>query len=252
MKFLLFFFLINFFGKLYANEINIKNPKGGWRDSSSEKIIFSQKINYPYSSVSMQNEQPNNGRIEGEIYGDIENSKKPLKLIVNGNPMPLQVENSKFSRPYSFGNGSNNIEVRSDDGKISSKVQFYDVKKGGTQSRIRVILSWDSNGTDLDLHVIDPAGKHCYYSNRILSDGSALDIDVTTGYGPEIFASPGILKGPYLIYVNYYANHSDTGEITVASVSIITNEGTEDEKVETKRVPLRHPGELNFISSFIY
>lgn len=239
------------FGYAYADSIKITSPKGGWRDSSTKKNKFSQKVKYPDVGVNMPEDQPDSGKIEGEVLGNIKNNPKPLNLIVNGNAMPLKVKNGKFSRPYSFGNGANNVEIRSADGKTKSHVQFYDVKKGGTQSRIRIILSWDTDGTDLDLHVVNPNGDHCYYGNRRLSDGSALDVDVTTGYGPEIYASPGVQKGPYLIYVNYYGR-SSVKEITTVTVSIITNEGTADEKVEVRRIPMRHPGELTFVNSFVY
>ncbi|MAX65982.1 MAG: hypothetical protein CME66_03510 [Halobacteriovoraceae bacterium] len=238
-------------GYSYADSIKITSPKGGWRDSSTKKVKFSQKVQYPDVDISMPENQPDTGKIEGQILGSIKDSPKPLKLIVNGNAMPLKASNGKFSRPYSFGNGANNVEIRSSDGKTRSNVQFFDVKKGGTQSRIRIILSWDTDGTDLDLHVISPNGEHCYYRNRKLKDGSALDVDVTTGYGPEIFASPGVQKGPYLIYVNYYGRRNSK-IITTATVSVITNEGTVDEKVNVRRFPLRHPGELTFVHSFVY
>lgn len=251
MKLLILPLSLLFLGNAYGDSIKITSPKGGWRDSSTKKVKFSQEVNYPDVGVGMPEDQPDSGKIEGQILGSIANSPKPLKLIVNGNAMPLKANEGKFSRPYSFGNGANNVEVRSNDGKTLSKVQFYDVKKGGTQSRIRIILSWDSDGTDLDLHVVNPDGGHCYYGNRRLKDGSALDVDVTTGYGPEIYASPGAQKGPYLVYVNYYGRNSGN-EVTTVTVTMITNEGTVDEKVEVKRVPLRHPGELSYISSFIY
>jgi uncharacterized protein YfaP (DUF2135 family) len=251
MKILVLTFSVFLVGAAYADSIKITSPKGGWRDSSTKKVKFSQVVQYPDVGVSMPEDQPDSGKIEGEILGSIRNSPKPLKLIVNGNAMPLKTSGGKFSRPYSFGNGANNVEVRSANGKVRSRVQFYDVKRGGTQSRIRVILSWDTDGTDLDLHVVSPDGGHCYYGNRKLKDGSALDVDVTTGYGPEIYASPGAQKGPYLVYVNYYARRSNK-QITTVTVNIITNEGTIDEKVVVRRVPLRHPGELTFISSFIY
>lgn len=251
MKLICLFTLAIILSTAYANSIKVTSPKGGWRDSSTKKVKFSQKVSYPDVGINMPEDQPDTGKIEGEILGVIKNNPKPLTLIVNGNAMPLKASNGKFSRPFSFGNGANNVEIRTADGKTRSKVQFYDVKKGGTQSRIRIILSWDSDGTDLDLHVINPDGGHCYYGNRKLKDGSALDIDVTTGYGPEIYSSPGAQKGPYLVYVNYFGR-SSSKEITTVTVSIITNEGTIDEKVEVKRVPLRHPGELTFVNSFVY
>lgn len=245
-----FFYLLLTVGA-YGESIVIDNPKSGWRDSSKDKVMFMQEVNYPDARVSTQAGQPKSGVIEGRILGNINNNKKPLTLVVNGNPMPLKTSQGKFSRPYSFGRGSNSVEIINSDGSNRQRVQFYDNKVGGSPVRIRVILSWDSDGTDLDLHVISPDGAHCYYGNRLLADGSSLDVDVTTGYGPEIYASPGANKGPYLIYVNYYGR-STNDLITTVTTTIITNEGTPDEKVEVKRVPLRHPGEISYVGSFVY
>ena len=39
--------------------------------------------------------------------------------------------------------------------------------------------------------------------------------------------------------------------ITVAQVAVIENEGTPSEKQQTFRVPMRKPGELTLVSSFV-
>jgi uncharacterized protein YfaP (DUF2135 family) len=114
------------------------------------------------------------------------------------------------------------------------------------------VLSWDSDGTDVDLHVITPDGGHGFYGNRVLENGGALDVDVTTGYGPEIFSMPTILPGTYLVYVNYYGAYDSGEQLTSGRVTVITGEGTPDEKMETVTVPLRHPGDLVLVHSFAY
>jgi uncharacterized protein YfaP (DUF2135 family) len=245
----MFLVLALFTVSAFAEEILITSPKGGWRDTSGKKIKYSQEVHYPDVKVSTPEDQPDSGLIEGKILGADKGHKKPYTLVINGNAMPLKVEDGSFQRPYSFGTGANSLKIISPDGKAESKVQFYDVNKTGFPARIRVSLSWDVDQTDIDLHVVTPDGGHCYYGNRKLENGSALDVDVTTGYGPEIFSSPGSSKGTYLVYVNYYGRASDTDIIT-ATVNVIINEGTLDEKVETVRVPLRNPGELTFVHSF--
>ncbi len=67
-------------------------------------------------------------------------------------------------------------------------MQFFEAHAGRPQARLRVVLSWDSDGTDLDLHVVSPDGVHVFYGNRVGANGGALDVDVTTGFGPEIYA----------------------------------------------------------------
>ncbi|MFL6657139.1 MAG: YfaP family protein, partial [Massilia sp.] len=172
---------------------------------------------------------------------------------VNGIAMPLQInEDGSYGRPYAFGRGSNSVEVRAPDGKTRSRTQIYDSYAGKTQSRLRVVLSWDSPGTDLDLHVVAPDGGHAWYGERVMKNGGALDVDVTTGYGPEIFSSPAPAKGNYQVYVNYYGSGQNTGVLTIAQVAIITNENTPNEKQEVFRIPMRAAGELTLVKSFVY
>lgn len=231
--------------------IAIETPLSGWRNSQGERILYTQEVRYPASSVNTQDEQSEFATIKGRIASTVKQQDQPFKLIVNGIPMPLRVENGAFSRPYSFGAGSNSVEIRSPDGENVARVQFYEAYAEKNQPKIRIVLSWDSDGSDLDLHVLTPDGEHCYYGDRVLKNGGALDVDVTTGYGPEIFATPAPVKGSYQVYVNYYGSGSDQ-DLTVAQVSIITNENTPDEKKQSFSVPMRHPGELVLAHTFIY
>ena len=111
--------------------------------------------------------------------------------------------------------------------------------------------SWDTDNTDLDLHVVTPDGEHVYYGNRVLENGGALDVDVTTGYGPEIFASAAPQPGNYLVYVNYYGSGEGEESVTTAQVSVITDEGEADEQQQIFRVPLRKAGELTLVNQFV-
>jgi uncharacterized protein YfaP (DUF2135 family) len=232
-------------------QVNIELPRGGWRHSAEEPAGFEQPVNYPASSVNSSGK-----RAAALIRGDIGSHQKgrPASLIVNGSAMPLEVDEAgHFERPYAFGSGSNSVEVRSSDGKARQRVQFYDGYRGKPQARLRVLLSWDSPGTDLDLHVVAPDGDHVFYGNRIGKDGGALDVDVTTGYGPEIYGNPAPKNGVYHVYVNYYGSGGDRSqELTVAQVAIVTQEGTLSEKRQVVQVPMRRAGELTLIKSFNY
>lgn len=229
-------------------EVVLDTPVGGWRYSAGEAAGFRQQVNYPASSVNA-----NGHRTMALIKGHISGNKKPgpAKLVVNGVPMPLSIDESGgFERPYAFGAGSNSIEVRN--GKERRRVQFYDAYAGKPQARLRVVLSWDSDGTDLDLHVVSPDGQHVFYGDRVAPNGGALDVDVTTGFGPEIFASTAPPVGVYHVFVNYYGSGPDQQEVTVAQVAIVTQEGTLAEKRQVFQVPMRKPGELTLIKSFSY
>ena len=231
-------------------QVTIDAPKSGWRNSAGAQEEYTQEVNYPAASVNLQPGQAETAQIRGRIAGAVKG--KPATLVVNGVAMPMEVgENGSYARPYGFGSGSNSVEVRSPDGRSRARTQFVDSYQGKTQARLRVVLSWDSAGTDLDLHVVTPDGGHAWYGNRVLKDGGALDVDVTTGYGPEIFSSSAPVKGNYHVYVNYYGSGENTSVLTVARLSIITNEGTPREKMQSFQVPMRAAGELTLVKSFV-
>ena len=239
-------------------KVTIDSPRGGWRNSTGAREEYSQSVNYPASSVNMQAGQSETAQIRGRIAGVSKatgdaTKSRPGCLIVNGAAMPIALdETGHYARPYSFGRGSNSVEVRSPDGKSRARTQFYDSYGSKTQSRLRVVLSWDSAGTDLDLHVVAPDGGHAWYGNRVMPNGGALDVDVTTGYGPEIFSSAAPARGNYHVYVNYFGSGQDTSTITVAQVAIITNENTTSERQQVFQVPMRAAGELTLVKSFVY
>ncbi|HEX7640792.1 MAG TPA: DUF2135 domain-containing protein [Burkholderiaceae bacterium] len=234
-------------------QVSIDAPRGGWRNSEGEAAGFRQEVHYPASSVNAAG-QSEKALIKGRIEGaEKKEGRAPGKLVINGAAMPLSLDESgNFERPYSFGAGSNSVEVRSADGKSRRRVQFYDAYAGKPQARLRVVLMWDTDGTDLDLHVISPDGEHVWYGNRTSPNGGALDVDVTTGYGPEIYANPSPMTGVYHVYVNYYGNGPGREDVTTAQVAIITQEGTLSEKRQTVTVPMRKPGDLTLIKSFSY
>jgi len=241
----------------------LDTPVGGWRTGASEGEgeNFRQIVNYPASSVNTPVGQANTARITGQINATPK-SGEPGRLIVNGVSMPLKIDPAgRFDRPFSFPNGSNSVEVRSPDGQQRHRTQFLNASGGATPAKLRVLLAWDSDGTDLDLHLITPDGAHIWYGDRVAPKGAALDVDVTTGYGPEIFAMPAPIKGQYLVYVNYFGGgyrSDDEGQeeavqpLTTAQVTVITEEGTPDEKMETFLVPMRAVGELTLVKGFSY
>ncbi|WP_338758526.1 DUF2135 domain-containing protein [Massilia sp. METH4] len=232
-------------------QVTIESPKGGWRNSAGAREQYTQGVNYPANRVNLQPGQSETAQIRGRIAGA--HKGKPATLVVNGVAMPLEVqEDGTFGRPYGFGSGANSVEVRAPDGTARARSQFVDAYAGKTQARLRVVLSWDSPGTDIDLHVVTPDGGHAWYGSRVLRDGGALDVDVTTGYGPEIFSSATPPKGNYHVYVNYYGSGEERQALTVAQVAIITNENTPREKQQVFRVPLRAPGELTLVKSFVF
>jgi uncharacterized protein YfaP (DUF2135 family) len=246
-----------------ADSVKLDTPVGGWRSGApdGEGESFRQTVNYPASSVNTPAGQAKTARISGQIKATPKPTE-PGRLIVNGVSMPLKIDPAgRFDRPFSFPDGSNSVEVRSPDGQQRHRTQFLNSRGGATPAKLRVLLAWDSDGTDLDLHLITPDGAHIWYGERAVANGAALDVDVTTGYGPEIFAMPAPIKGQYLVYVNYFGGGYRSDEegqadavqpLTTAQVTVITEEGTPSEKMESFLVPMRAVGELTLVKSFSY
>jgi uncharacterized protein YfaP (DUF2135 family) len=232
----------------------LETPRGGWTAPPEQQPDFLQPVHYPAASVNTEGRAAA-GVIRGHIAGTpksrADGARQPARLVVDGVAMPLSIDDDgSFGRPWSFGAGAHGVEVRAPDGSVVRR-PFYVATSGRVAPRLRVVLSWDSDNTDLDLHVIAPDGSHVFYGNRVASNGGALDVDVTTGFGPEIFATPAPLVGAYHVYVNYYGAGERRDVITTAQVAIIQDEGTPREKQQVFRVPMRKPGELTHVRSFL-
>jgi len=99
---------------------------------------------------------------------------------------------------------------------------------------VRVVINWNMNSTDIDLHVIDPTGEECYFRHRETKIGGRISPDVTDGYGPEQFLLKRAAKGKYRVYVNYYGDRqvTDAGPSTVmAEIYTKYADKTEQRKV---------------------
>ena len=96
---------------------------------------------------------------------------------------------------------------------------------------LRIMMSWDTDETDVDLHVLEPDGEEAYYGHRRTSTGGFVSEDVTTGYGPEEYLRKEAPKGVYKILAHYYASHRQalTGA-AVVTATVYTGWGRKDEK----------------------
>lgn len=237
-----------------AHDPQIDTPYGGWRASDSTERDFVQSVHYPASNVNTEGRSAR-ALIAGRIGRDVAaspKSREPARLVVDGVALPLDVQpDGRFARPWSFGPGAHGVSVRGAGGGADKRVQFVEANPNRVAPKLRVVLSWDTDMTDLDLHVVSPDGQHVWYGERVVRNGGALDVDVTTGFGPEIYAHPSPPPGIYHVYVNYYGAGDQPDAITVAQVALVENEGTPREKQQVFRVPLRKPGELTLVRSFV-
>ncbi len=75
-----------------------------------------------------------------------------------------------------------------------------------TRPSLRFVLTWETDGNDVDFHIHDAAGGHAFYQSRALPSGGELYADVTTGYGPECFTIEGRPRAyPYRLQAHYFS-----------------------------------------------
>ena len=116
---------------------------------------------------------------------------------------------------------------------------------------IRVVLTWDTDNSDMDLWVTDPEEERCYYGHRQTYLGGIISQDVTGGYGPEEFMLKKAPKGDYKIEVNYYGNRSQKQLLPVSlRITFFTHYGTSQEKKQETTVRLSNQREVIEVGSF--
>lgn len=106
-------------------------------------------------------------------------------------------------------------------------------------SGFMVAISWNTDRTDVDLHVIEPSGEECFYNHRETRSGGSLTRDVTQGYGPELYVHPDPPKGKYKVTAHYFASDRlKTSVATKVKVTIYKNRGKQNETVSEKVITL--------------
>jgi hypothetical protein len=90
---------------------------------------------------------------------------------------------------------------------------------------LMVWLGWDTDKTDVDLHVKEPSGKEVSYQHK-RGTGSLLSKDFTRGYGPEVYIAKkdGATGGAYEVYAKYFSSHQDSASTGTTSAVVWTIE----------------------------
>ncbi len=109
---------------------------------------------------------------------------------------------------------------------------------GTSRADLVVAIQWNTEGNDIDLHVIEPSGEECFYSHPI-TDTGRLSQDVTQGYGPEIYVCEQADSGVYQVRLHYYAGDTNrTGLRTRVFATVYRNWGTPAVEVERLAINL--------------
>ncbi|MGA2255804.1 MAG: hypothetical protein ABSG53_14255 [Thermoguttaceae bacterium] len=104
---------------------------------------------------------------------------------------------------------------------------------------VAALIFWNTDGTDVDLHVIEPSGEECFYQHTQTASGGHISRDVTTGYGPELYLLPKAPAGNYRISAHYFAADNNRASTRTKVLALIYEGwGTKDEKVTVKALAL--------------
>lgn len=97
---------------------------------------------------------------------------------------------------------------------------------------VRILLTWDTDNTDMDLWVTEPGGEKCFYGHNRTVAGGRMSNDFTQGYGPEEYCLRRAPGGRFTIQANYFGSRDQrllTGGTTVQA-TVITDWGRPTEK----------------------
>ena len=170
-------------------------------------------------------------------------------LVINGTERPLQINSEgAFDAVFMASPGRNFVEVQAKgkNGEVAkASANFYAIVPN---LDLQVLLYWDTNGTDVDLHVNEPSGDECFYGNRQTPSGGMLDVDDVDGYGPEVYTLASAPRGDYEVSVQYFSDNGHPQSLAV--VDVILYPGTARESRVTFEKMLTKTGDRVSLGKF--
>lgn len=118
--------------------------------------------------------------------------------------------------------------------EIRRRAREHDVDLARTD-RLRVTMTWDTDGNDVDLHVVDPPGEHVYYGHKQAASGIELLQDITQGFGPEVVRTDRVVPGAYHVGVKYFA----AGPMGISRGILVVMEPVDGGDVRVRIEPFR-------------
>jgi len=168
-----------------------------------------------------------------------------LTLVVNGIPMSVAVQNGTFTQPQVLSPGTNSIRAFAEVGRTTIE-DTTSLFASVPSKDLRVTLTWDTTGTDVDLWLTGPDREKILYSHRQGAAGGTLDTDVTTGFGPETYTQARLTRGTYKVEAHAYRIERPTR----VEVTVVRYEGTPDEERRTFRGVLLKTNDVLSVGEF--
>ena len=113
-----------------------------------------------------------------------------------------------------------------------------------------ITILWNTDGTDVDLHVTEPTGEVCNYQNRQTKIGGQLTPDCTEGFGPEMYTLKKARDGKYAVQVKYFASDRNrAGTRTKVFATLYEGWGTEQERAVQKALVLEQNKQIHDVAT---
>jgi hypothetical protein len=171
------------------------------------------------------------GYYEIALMGEWDPRFGELKAIV-------ELDYLRFLRRVTTGKG-NASSTPSVSDYAKSRLATLARKVGIDRADVVVTITWNTDNTDVDLHVTEPGGEECFYGHPETHSGGKLTRDVTQGYGPEMYVLPHAPSGRYEIRAHYFASDANRASArTKVYVTVIENWGTASERATDQVVTL--------------
>lgn len=117
------------------------------------------------------------------------------------------------------------------------------------QADVVVAIMWNTDGTDVDLHVKEPTGEVCFYSNPKTKIGGKLTRDCTQGFGPELYVLQKAVHGKYDIQVKYFSSDANRASTrTKVFATVYEGWGTKQEQATRRAVHLTTGKEMHQVA----
>ena len=237
--------------------MKLDTPVSGWRAGDGSAANYRQVVNYPASSVNVAADQATTARIRGAI--ESQPKDRPATLVVNGEHATEGGRRWQLRPPVRLPVRQQQRRGAQRRRAVATGPVLSRWRRREVPAKLRVLLSWDSDNTDLDLHLADPGRRPCLVWQSFA--GQRRDPGCRRHHRLRPGNHRHAAEGPYLVYVNYfgggYGSSEDGAEqaaqdLTTARITLVTEEGTPNEKQETFLVPMRKPGELTLVKRFSY
>lgn len=174
-------------------------------------------------------------------------STKKVELLLENRHLPNMVGLITAVHPESKGlfTWNNNFSWSYTGGITDAIKERVKAAGGSVEGDLRISLSWN-NYDDLDLHLLNDRGMHCYFRNT-KTGGAHLDVDENAGYGKTRTPVENIIvkdfnsfsEGNYIILVHPYSirEKKDEGftlqiEVAGETYDVTVGDNTKEFKIE--------------------